>query len=211
MIKKYNLQPVSLLKRFVFNLEVISQRYKFLFISLIVFFGCNWFETKAFAQHHRIEDCYQVSLTDFQGARGNNPFPVYISVEILYKIDSVVKIRKNKFKLKVITMVKIHKDQSFFDLNAIDKQNLPYLLKHEQGHVTISYMAANLIEKDLSAKVYTEDFIAEVKKNFSSASAHYLRLNEVYDEQTNHSRDQSSQERWNENMKVLFKESYKSK
>lgn len=211
MIMRYNLQPASILNGPMFHLKVISQRYKSLLISLMVFLGCNWFETKAFAQHHRIEDFYQVSLTDFQGARGNNPFPVYIAVEILYRIDSVVKTPKNKFKLKVITMVEVHKDQSFFDLNAIDKQNLPYLLKHEQGHVTLSYIAANLIEKDLSAKIYTEDFIAEVKKNFSSASAHYLRLNQVYDEQTNHSRDQSSQERWNENMKVLFKESYKSR
>lgn len=199
---------IDVLKMYFLQVTPKAIRYRLLFVSLIVFIGCNMTKINVFAQHHRIENIYQVSLADFQGDRKTNSFPIYISVEVLYKIDSVFKIAKNKFRLKVVTMVKIHKDQSFLDLAEIDKQNLPYLLKHEQGHVLITYAAANFIEKDLSAKVYTEDFIGEVKHFFLKASVRYLKLNQLYDEQTDHSRDYRAQQKWNEKMKVLFNESY---
>lgn len=161
---------------------------------------------EADAQHHRLTDIQKIKLDDFQGKRNGNKYPVYISINLLYRIDSVTKISNEKFRVKVITLVRINKSESFFDLSGVKENEVEEVLLHEQGHVSISYISANLVERDLSSPVYGPDYKKVIESQFYGVSQRYLRLNQVYDDQTEHSRNLEAQKKWNQKMEILFNE-----
>ncbi len=73
-----------------------------------------------------------------------------------------------------------------------------YILKHEQGHFDISYLAAQLfIQK---AKMLSNDAIAcnkSLPDMYNSVIVQMNKMQNDYDTQTRNGRDEASQEKWN--------------
>ena len=78
-----------------------------------------------------------------------------------------------------------------------DKQT-GYLLKHEQGHFDIGLLCQLELIREFNNTVFLRsNFSNQIKQLFDSVMSKYRQMGLKYDEETNHSKDQQSQEKWN--------------
>jgi hypothetical protein len=166
----------------------------------------------ASAQHLRPHDIPQVRLSDFQASvKTGAPYPVYLNVRIFYRLDSVNITPENTYRLKVITMVVPYAPGSFFNVKQIDPKQIPQLLEHERGHLIVGYITANRIEKELSASIYSADYLREVKIRFDDIERSLSYLHGEYDAGTNHSIDTNNQKKCFLKLKNMFEETFGGK
>ena len=72
------------------------------------------------------------------------------------------------------------------------------LLKHEQGHFDLGLICQREIMQQLNSTIFfKEDFKDKIPAIFSSILKKYQAMEFKYDEETNHSKNQSAQESWN--------------
>jgi len=162
------------------------------------------------AQHLRLHDIPNVTLEDFKApVKADAPYPVYMNVRVYYRIDSVVKVSDNKFKLKVITKVEPDRQGSFFDRKKVPDHAIAGLLNHEKGHVVIGFICGNKITKQLSSKVYTSNYVAEVRESFHPLLRNLSDLHREYDEGSNHGMNKPEQKLWDRKLIDMFLATFK--
>jgi Bacterial protein of unknown function (DUF922) len=72
------------------------------------------------------------------------------------------------------------------------------LLKHEQGHFDLGLLCQQEMIKQFSAAVFTRaNFQEQVQKLFNSVLEKYRLMGVKYDSETDHSKNQVSQDSWN--------------
>ncbi len=72
------------------------------------------------------------------------------------------------------------------------------LLKHEQGHFDIALICQREMIRQLNSTVFFKDGLQEkIQTLFSSILNKYHVLGQQYDKETDHSRNQQSQDNWN--------------
>ena len=72
-----------------------------------------------------------------------------------------------------------------------------YLLNHEQGHFDIGLICQTELMKQLNNTVFFKtDFQNKIQTVFANIYDRYIQLGIKYDEETNHSENQQSQDNW---------------
>lgn len=150
----------------------------------------------AFAQH-KLADIPLISVGDFQATRTkDSPFPIYINSRVYYRIDTVIQKSANKFEVWIKTKVDLYREGSFWDKSAVKEEDVPRLLKHEQGHFYLAHIAANKLEKELPKFTFTENWQEEVRNKFHELNRKFGKMDAEYDQETLHSRNLKAQEKW---------------
>jgi hypothetical protein len=74
-----------------------------------------------------------------------------------------------------------------------------YLLRHEQGHYDIVFLAARALARELESITAptADDLLRRVEDCVTEHTARAQRLSEAYDRETDRSRDPTAQARWN--------------
>lgn len=100
------------------------------------------------------------------------------------------------FNVKIATKVELYGDGSFWDRKKVKKDAVPRLLNHEQGHFYIAHIAANLIEEEILKTVFTQNWQEEVRNKFHELNRKFNQMDVKYDQETMHSRNLKTQEKW---------------
>jgi Bacterial protein of unknown function (DUF922) len=80
-----------------------------------------------------------------------------------------------------------------------DGKETANLLKHEQGHFNIGLLCQKKIIKLFNNTVFfRSDFQNKVQTIFKTAFDEYTMIGRKYDEETDHSKNRESQEKWND-------------
>ncbi|MGB0896749.1 MAG: DUF922 domain-containing protein [Flavobacteriaceae bacterium] len=70
------------------------------------------------------------------------------------------------------------------------------LLKHEQLHFDITELFARKFRKRLSEMNFSENVKAEIRKVYQQITEEKKRLQKLYDDETDHSKNKQAQQRW---------------
>ena len=187
---------------FSFDKRSLTVRYAFLLLAMMVAT-----QSAVYAQNLSTKDIQDLKLEDFQApVPVGASHPVFINVTTFYNFDSLVKVGDNKYTLRVKTSVDPNRKLSFFDQTRIRKDEVPHLLNHEKGHVIIGFIGANIIAKELNAKIYTADYAKEIEQEFQRLLAIANKMNIEYDKATSHSTDYDKQKIWDQKLMKMFED-----
>jgi hypothetical protein len=191
-----------LIRTFSFNNRIRTMRYAFVLLTMMVAT-----QSVINAQNLSTKDIQDLKLGDFQApVPAGASHPVNINVTTFYNFDSLVKVGDNQYTLKVKTSVDPNRKISFFDQTRIRKDEVPHVLNHEKGHVIISFIGANIIAKELNAKIYTADYAKEIDQEFHKLLAKHSVMHIEYDKATNHSTDYINQKIWDQKLMKMFED-----
>lgn len=111
-----------------------------------------------------------------------------------FGLDYDINIRGFKLYIEIKTICVFNKTRSW--LLSIAKTDA-YILAHEQLHFDICYWQMTRLMANLSQENFTlENLKTKLKKCFTSQFDTYEKLQEQYDEETNHGLDELEQARW---------------
>ena len=83
-----------------------------------------------------------------------------------------------------------------------------YLLKHEQGHFDIAILLSREILKQVADAHFTKsNFQTGINKIVTTVAEKYRKMGIDYDEETDHSKNTSAQEKWDTFLEKALKES----
>jgi Bacterial protein of unknown function (DUF922) len=78
-------------------------------------------------------------------------------------------------------------------------KQIPYLLKHEQGHFDIGLICQKEIIKAINNTVFFKaDFREKLRTIFTDTMKKYHLMQLQYDEETDHSKNEANQQKWND-------------
>ncbi len=160
-----------------------------------------------------------VLVTELTSCTSTNKLPQRSDEEILYK-----KLSWADFKGKIDTSLKYYAmtywsvsynyDKPIFDNdNSLVKIKVSYklnenswyrpnrisdtLLNHEQGHFNMAYLLALDLKKTYNNNSYTKDnYNKKIDSIYNALEAKYLKLELLYDKETNHMYNQQEQKKW---------------
>ncbi len=90
---------------------------------------------------------------------------------------------------------------------GIEKNKTPYILNHEQQHFNIARYGAELLKRNIESQKYTDKNISEnLNKAYGIAWTAYLKLQDQYDTESNHSIIKPKQEQWGTKIKNMLLE-----
>jgi hypothetical protein len=138
----------------------------------------------------------QLTVADFQGIPGHNTTTIaitYCYIDLKYDVHA----RNGYYQLTFYVTLEMNKEQSWMDRSRITSpEMLSYILKHEQGHYTISYFEQQELLREFSRTRFGANYETAVKEIFDRINAKYLQLNTDYDEDTDHSQNHIQQASW---------------
>ncbi len=83
-----------------------------------------------------------------------------------------------------------------------------YLLKHEQGHFDIGILLAREILREVNTPRFTKfNFQNGLNKIINTVSEKYRKMGVEYDKETDHSKNSTAQEKWNDLIEQALNES----
>jgi hypothetical protein len=115
--------------------------------------------------------------------------------EISYELSSF----KGKYEIGVICV--FHKNLSYCNRS----NNTAYILNHEQRHFDISYIFAIYLKKRLASEKNLT--IQRANEIYDKIISEWENFQELYDSETNHSINKTSQEKWDKHIDKLLNES----
>jgi hypothetical protein len=90
--------------------------------------------------------------------------------------------------------LELDKDHSWVKQNKATDN----LLKHEQGHFDTGLLCLQeLIDRLNNTVFFKADFMEKIKTAFSGILAKYTQMGITYDTETNHSKNEQQQDKWN--------------
>jgi hypothetical protein len=89
-------------------------------------------------------------------------------------------------------------NRSWIRFNQVKtRELLQEILRHEQGHYNIAYLMRNELYSVFTHHRYTANYQAEIAGLFKQVDAKYHKLNQDYENETQHMTDTANQEKWN--------------
>lgn len=135
----------------------------------------------------------QLNISDFKALPNlNRAFSAYIIWEVHYKY----RIFHPSKKLDLNVELHFLSDKSWFLTDRLSEKHISHLLNHEQMHFAIGEMMKRDVQKTLLEFKYSNNFRVEIDSLFKLTNVKYRELDQLYDRETNHSRDTVSQKRW---------------
>jgi len=132
---------------------------------------------------------------DFKGTPGTNSSAAAFTVwNITYSLGGI------SFKGDTIKISKFLVKLEFDEKQSWSKpeKQTDVLLKHEQGHFDLGLICQREMIRQFNNAVFLKsDFQNKIQNIFSSILDKYHLLGLKYDEETDHSRNQAAQDKWN--------------
>ena len=167
---------------------------------------------------------FTLSLEHFKGEPDvEKPHHANTRVNFQYFFDHEVRktASKNKMRIKKIDVkCFVNTSKSWIKKEVLTNTNLPFLLKHEEGHFDLAEEYARLIKIKMNAKFNGKSFSYEsmtiegavkeineiLGKEFQIYTNEYKKANERYDVETNYGRTISKQTEYNQRFNKLHNE-----
>jgi len=150
------------------------------------------FELKESNQNPKQSKFHKLSWSDFQGttnSRSKYWAESHWNVDWSYQ----AKISDGKALVKVQAKCTLNNKKSW----VREEKKSQSLLEHEQGHYYIGCLCALTFMKRVSSKKFSAaNYKAEVQTLFNDTLKEYLKLEKLYDEETEHFRNKEQQRRW---------------
>jgi len=180
-------------------------------IFLSAFTFVNLFNTNSFGQATPEVVIPKATLDFFKGtAKPDAEFAsmVFVGHRYFYNVDQ----QNADGSVRLAVRLKVVPDStgSYFDKSRVAEPYVAYLLNHEQGHINIGYIIGNMLRSALNLTVYSSNYKEEIKANFNKFYAKFDKLQQQYDEETNHSQNKTAQALWDEKIRLLLIETSKA-
>ena len=138
----------------------------------------------------------QLTTDDFQG-RPRNYGDVVAETACSISLRYDVHARNNYYQLTFYVTLEVDREKSWLDRDIRNSPaKLAEILKHEQGHYTISYMEQQELLRTFDRTRFDENYKDEVNEIFERVHSRYQQLNRDYDDDTGHSRNLVQQASW---------------
>ena len=79
---------------------------------------------------------------------------------------------------------------------SVKSKQTPELLRHEQVHFDIAEFFTRLLLQTLNKQTYTENYKAEIELVYQDIAKKKQAMQDLYDTQTNHSKNEVIQAQW---------------
>jgi hypothetical protein len=132
--------------------------------------------------------------TDYKGSPSSS-YHAYTHSNIGYSYSS--KIYRDRTELKFVVENKFNPSNSW----VRQSKRTASLLKHERLHFDISELHARKLRKRFAAHKFGSNYQTEINFIFNAVSRENLRMQQLYDRQSNHSMNAKEQARWERLMK----------
>jgi len=138
----------------------------------------------------------QLTLEDFGGAPGYSGDVVAetaCSISLQYDVHA----RNNYYQLTFHVGLEVDHLKSWLDRTRLKtRTRIEEILKHEQGHYTISFLEQQELLRIFNRTRFDENYKTEVLDIFDRIHNKYQQLNKDYDEDTDNSRNRVQQASW---------------
>ncbi|MGK0389742.1 MAG: hypothetical protein ACI94Y_002487 [Maribacter sp.] len=133
--------------------------------------------------------------TDYKGAP-NSSYHAYTHSNIKYSYAS--NIYRDRTELKFVVENKFNASHSW----VRQSKRTASLLKHERLHFDISELHARKLRKRFAEHKFGSNYQTEINFIFNAISRENLRMQQLYDSQSNHSMNAKEQTRWERLLKA---------
>jgi hypothetical protein len=140
---------------------------------------------------------HKLIASDFAGTPPpDNGFAAYTYCDINYSYNTV---RHNgNYDINFNVQVLFNSNRSWIRYNRVtDQTMLQNILRHEQGHYNMAYLMKNELYSVFTHHRYTANYQAEIVELFKQVESKYHKLNDDYEDQTQHMNDIKNQDKWN--------------
>ncbi len=171
-------------------------KYFFLlvFISIFGFWGYQEDETLEWSP------TYKLAWADFKGEAPDHPRAAAITASgITYQFSTLGTGKELELDFKATTY--FYPDKSWYQSELCDS----LILSHEQLHFDISELFARKMRKRIDSTKFTQNVKAEVRSIYKEILKELNEFQNLYDEQTNFSRDIEQQLIWNKKIVEALK------
>ena len=173
-------------------------------IRVVLLFLLISFTSKAMAQNEYKLAWRKDSLlkwSDFKGPIDtSSKFHATTLCEVFSKY--IWTLKNNKYKFTFTTGSYLNTSKSW----SIKEKQTPELLRHEQVHFDIAELFARIYLQTLDRNVYTATFKSKIDQ-INKDNLHNLKvMQDLYDEQTDHSKEKKMQAKWEIYIANLLKE-----
>ena len=172
----------------------MHQVFKSLLISLVPLFFLTSFAPYKLAQKHLLEwkAIRPIQWTDFK-AKPDTTVHYYAVTSSGIDMSGQAKTVGNQSYIKFHVTANFDFNKSWVKIEKASDE----LLRHEQYHFNISELHARILRKELSLLDKTDPkILKKVNKLFDQVHASSIKMQELYDEETNHSINELAQEEW---------------
>jgi hypothetical protein len=139
----------------------------------------------------------RLAARDFTGTppAGEN-FLAYTNCNVQYTYQ--VTRHNGQYSLDFDVEVVFNKDKSYIRFNNVSGNDmLLHVLRHEQGHYNIAYLMKCELSSVFKHHHYSANYEQEIVYLFKQVETKYHKINEDYENQTQHMQNDASQEKWN--------------
>jgi hypothetical protein len=134
----------------------------------------------------------QVTWADFSGkVDAKSPYAAVTEWSVFYEYDAP-KFKKNEAVVEVRVRYEVDAKSWVIPEMANDE-----LLKHEQGHVNTAYLLALELNQIYRQTKFTKrNYEAKIDAIYNNTYNKYVKMDERYDNETNHMFNTDAQEKW---------------
>jgi hypothetical protein len=160
-------------------------------LGKLLMLGLTVFSGQCLAQSY-----HRLAARDFTGsAPGGDNFLAYTNCNVNYSYQ--VKKFNGRYLVDFNVQLLLNNHLSWIKFNEIsNRELLLQILKHEQGHYNIAYLMKCELYNTLSRHRYSANYQEEIVVIFKQVESKYHRMNESYENQTQHMSNQQKQEEW---------------
>ncbi|MGB5667123.1 MAG: DUF922 domain-containing protein [Maribacter sp.] len=141
----------------------------------------------------------KLTWDDFKGETPNNARAAATTASgISYQFST--KGTKDEMEMDFVVSTYFYPNKSWYQPKLCDT----LILNHEQLHFDISELYARKMRNRLASTTFTQNVKAEVKKIYKGILEELNDFQNLYDDQTNFSRDLEQQLKWNNKIKAAL-------
>ncbi|NAS12017.1 DUF922 domain-containing protein [Flavobacteriaceae bacterium R33] len=168
-----------------------------LFLCLGSFLYGQEYETILWSPDHRL------SWNDFKGEVPDSPRAAATTASgISYEFSSVS--NKGKYELDYTVSTFFYPNKSWYQPKICDE----VILSHEQLHFDISELFARKMRRLMNETSFTENVKSEVKEIYYRINRELAAFQQMYDRETNFSRNREKQAEWNKKIAKALQPEY---
>jgi len=170
---------------------------KAILVTLFIFLISNEIqeETILWEKHKRL------SWSDFKGKAQNNRAAAVTASGLTYRASTTKKNNK-------VVAIDFEVNSFFYPQKSWYRPAIcdHIILNHEQLHFDITEIYAEILRKRLAKANYTNNSQAEMKAIYQQVNRELNDFQNLYDAETNFSRNREQQLRWNKNIEAILKD-----
>ncbi|MEM7380630.1 MAG: DUF922 domain-containing protein [Bacteroidota bacterium] len=175
------------------------RKYAFLlFLCLGFFLRGQEYETILWSRDYRL------SWSDFKGKVPDSPRAAATTASGISYEFSTVSNKKGKYELDYTVSTFFYPNKSWYQPKLCDE----VILGHEQLHFDISELFARKMRRLMDEASFTENVKNEVKAIYRKINEELAAFQQMYDRETNFSRDREKQAEWNEKIAKALRPQY---